>query len=95
MDKKQEQKEKMSRRSFLQVAGSVAAGGFIMAGAGSLVYKMFADPEGLAGRQRRKALLFPLTRRYHNGRFPRRYHLLSSCQMVLLWHPPRVSVFTT
>ena len=41
------EKKELSRRRFLQVAGSVAAGGFIMAGAGSLLYRMFAKPEEL------------------------------------------------
>ena len=42
---KQEEKKKLSRKGFLQLCGSVAAGAVIAGGTGSLLWKMFANPD--------------------------------------------------
>ena len=42
---KQEEKKKLSRKGFLQLCGSVAAGTVIAGGTGSLLWKMFAKPD--------------------------------------------------
>ena len=41
----QEEKKKLSRKGFLQLCGSVAAGAVIAGGTGSLLWKMFAKPD--------------------------------------------------
>lgn len=42
---RQEEKKKLSRKGFLQLCGSVAAGAVIAGGTGSLLWKMFAKPD--------------------------------------------------
>ena len=44
MESNQDNKRKMSRKGFLQLCGSVAAGAVIAGGSGSLLWKMFAKP---------------------------------------------------
>lgn len=45
MESNQEHKKKLSRKGFLQLCGSVAAGTVIAGGTGSLLWKMFSKPD--------------------------------------------------